>query len=249
MNPLLAAGARRHFALFLHITFGHLHSGDPPLELSWYLKAICHALTEASATPGSRLVITVPPRHLKSVAASVALPAYLLGLDPTRRIMVATYSQDLARLHASQCRDIMQTDWYRRIFPDAKLADDGTRALDLRTTARGGRKAVSVGGSVTGHGADVIHRRRLPQGRGWGQSDPARMVRQLRERARARQPIPGGAELGHRHDRPADKRLLGVHDLGLSRWALAPARCTPRAVPIPRPQARDRAAAETMEGR
>jgi predicted phage terminase large subunit-like protein len=138
------------------MTFGHLHPGDEPLALAWYLKAICSALAKASSTPGARLVVTVPPRHLKSVAASVALPAFLLGLDPSRRIMVATYSQDLARLHASQCRQIMQSDWYRLLFPDTRLADDGARSLELKTTAGGGRKAVSVGGTVTGFGADVI---------------------------------------------------------------------------------------------
>jgi predicted phage terminase large subunit-like protein len=70
--------------------------------------------------------------------------------------MVATYSQDLARLHATQSRTIMQSDWYRRLFPAAQIADDGNRMLETVTTRGGGRKAVSVGGSVTGHGADVI---------------------------------------------------------------------------------------------
>jgi predicted phage terminase large subunit-like protein len=136
--------------------FGDLHAGAEPLQLAWYLRAICHALTEACATDGARLVITVPPRHLKSVAASVALTAWLLGRDPTLRIMVATYSQDLARLHATQSRTIMQSAWYRRLFPGTVIADDGNRMLELVTSKGGGRKAVSVGGSVTGHGADII---------------------------------------------------------------------------------------------
>ncbi|MCU6455671.1 phage terminase large subunit [Sphingomonas sp. A2-49] len=147
---------RQRFDLFLMRVFGDLHSDKPPLHLAWYLRAICHASTEACATPGARLVINVPPRHLKSVAASVALTAWMLGRDPSCRIMVATYSQDLARLHATQCRTIMQTPWYRRIFPGTVIADDGNRMLEIVTTRGGGRKAVSVGGTVTGHGADVI---------------------------------------------------------------------------------------------
>jgi predicted phage terminase large subunit-like protein len=156
VNPALVAGARSKFPLFLHMVFAELHSGEEPLELSWYLKAICHHLVQACSREGARLVITVPPRHLKSVAASVALPAYLLGLDPSRRVMVATYSQDLARLHAQHCRQIMQSAWYKRVFPKTRISDGNDRLHEFQTTKGGGRKAISVGGTVTGHGADYI---------------------------------------------------------------------------------------------
>ncbi|UZK65410.1 phage terminase large subunit family protein [Sphingomonas sp. M1-B02] len=156
MNELLSAALRQYFSLFLARVFGDLHPGAGPLGRSWYLEAICQALIGATGSEGARLVITMPPRHLKSIAASVALTAFLLGRDPTRRIMVATYSQDLARLHATQCRAIMQSEWYRRLFPGTVIADDGNRMLEIVTTKGGGRKAVSVGGTVTGYGADII---------------------------------------------------------------------------------------------
>jgi predicted phage terminase large subunit-like protein len=156
VNPAVTAAARTNFPLFLHLVFAELHEGDEPLELTWYLKAICHHLTEACENPGARLVITVPPRRLKSVAASVALPAFLLGLDPTRRVMVATYSQDLARLHAQHCRQIMQSEWYKCVFPNSRISDGNDRLHEFQTTAGGGRKAVSVGGTITGFGADYI---------------------------------------------------------------------------------------------
>lgn len=156
MSGVLNAAMRQNFELFLMRVFGDLHYGSEPLHLAWYLRAICHASTEACARPGSRLVINVPPRYLKSITTSVALTAWLLGRDPNLRIMVATYSQDLARLHATQCRTIMQTAWYQRMFPGSVIADDGNRILEIVMTRGGGRKAVSVGGSVTGHGADII---------------------------------------------------------------------------------------------
>ncbi len=152
----LHAGMRQNFALFLMRVYGDLHPGKPPLELAWYVRAICHGLVEASLTPGSRLAVSVPPRHLKSIAASVALTAWLLGRDPSLRIMVATYSQELARLHASHCRAVMQSDWYLALFPGTRIADDGNRIFELITTDGGGRKAISVGGTVTGFGADII---------------------------------------------------------------------------------------------
>jgi hypothetical protein len=153
---ILAAARRQHLTLFLMKCFETLHPGGPPLELSWYLEAICFQFEEVKAGRQRRLVITVPPRHLKSVTTSVAFVAWLLGHEPGTKIMVASYSQDLARLHSNQCRTVMETDWYRRLFPGTRISDRGNRALELETTAGGARKAVSVGGSITGFGADLI---------------------------------------------------------------------------------------------
>lgn len=153
---LLSALRRQNFELFLVKAFETLHPGDPPLDLAWYLKAICHALTEVHRAKERRLVVTVPPRHLKSVAASVAFAAWALGHDPKAKIMVASYSQDLARHHSNQTRTLMESVWYQRDFPTTRISQRGNRALELETTAGGVRKAVSVGGSITGFGADII---------------------------------------------------------------------------------------------
>ncbi|MGX7895925.1 phage terminase large subunit [Tsuneonella sp. HG222] len=152
----LAAARRQHFHLFLIKAFETLHPGDPVLELAWYLKAICHAVAQVHSGEERRLVVTVPPRHLKSVAVSVAFVAWELGHNPKAKIMVASYSQDLARHHSNQTRKIMESEWYRRDFPGTRISDRGNRALELETTAGGVRKAVSVGGSITGFGADII---------------------------------------------------------------------------------------------
>lgn len=153
---LLSAIRRQHFPMFLVKAFETLHPGDPPLELAWYLEAMCHALQQVHDGEERRLVITVPPRHLKSVTASVAFVAWVLGHAPKTKVMVASYSQDLARLHSNQVRMVMESDWYRRDFPSTRISDRGNRALELETTAGGVRKAVSVGGSITGFGADII---------------------------------------------------------------------------------------------
>lgn len=152
----LSAARRTHFPLFLMKVFETLHPGDPPLKLPWYLHSMCHVLTEVRAGRKRRLVITVPPRHLKSITASVAFVAWLLGHDPSLKIMVASYSHDLARLHSNLTRTVMETSWYKKDFPGTRISDRGNRALELETSAGGVRKAVSVGGSITGFGADII---------------------------------------------------------------------------------------------
>jgi predicted phage terminase large subunit-like protein len=157
INPsVFAALRRRDFRMFLMKAFETLHPGKSPLELAWYIEAMCHALEQVHRGEERRLVITVPPRHLKSVTASVAFVAWVLGHDPKAKIMVASYSQDLARHHSNQTRSIMESDWYKRDFRQTRISDRGNRALELETTAGGMRKAVSVGGSITGFGADII---------------------------------------------------------------------------------------------
>jgi predicted phage terminase large subunit-like protein len=156
IQQLLHRALRDNFPSFLVKVFETLHPGEPPLVLVWYLEAICHALREVGEGRARRLVITVPPRHLKSIAAAVAFPAWLMGRDPTIKIMVASYSQELARLHSTMTRTVMESAWYQAAFPGTRIAKDGNRLLELATTRGGFRKAVSVEGSLTGFGADII---------------------------------------------------------------------------------------------
>ena len=152
----LSALRRTKLLLFLMKVYETLHPGGPPLHPAWYIQAMCHELEEVRRGRKTRLVITVPPRHLKSISASVAFVAWLLGHDPGIKIIVASYSQDLARQHSNDTRRIMESEWYKRDFPNTRISDRGNRALELETTCGGCRKAVSVGGSITGFGADLI---------------------------------------------------------------------------------------------
>jgi predicted phage terminase large subunit-like protein len=101
-----------------------------------------------------RLIINVPPRHLKSLCASVAFPAWCLGHDPAAQIICASYGQDLADKFARDCRRIMASGWYRQLF-STRLGDRHP-VHDFATTAQGTRMATSVGGVLTGRGADMI---------------------------------------------------------------------------------------------
>jgi hypothetical protein len=100
-------------------------------------------------------LITVPPRHLKTNCTSVAFPAWLLGRDPKTKILVASYGHDLAAKPARDFRSVIESPWYRRLFPAMQIDDQRNTAMEVETTMRGVRKAVSLGGAVTGFGADI----------------------------------------------------------------------------------------------
>jgi len=146
---------QEHFFPFAWGAFELLHPGQPFIP-AWHVQAMCHALERVAQGNTRRLLITVPPRHGKSICTAVALPAWMLGADPGLKIMVASYGGELATKHARDFRTVFTSDWFRTLFPGARLDQGGNRMDEQITTAQGGRKAVSLGGAVTGFGADLI---------------------------------------------------------------------------------------------
>ena len=150
---LLAALLRKDFCAFVEKVFHTVAPGDRYLP-NWHVEAIAYALSRCRAGDVTRLLITQPPRSLKSICASVAFPAWSLGHDPTQRFICVSYSQDLALELARQFRQVVESDWYRALFPGLRLAKDA--GAESITTAGGSRLATSIGGTLTGRGADCI---------------------------------------------------------------------------------------------
>src|SRR6185437_7900863 len=101
------------------------------------------------------LIINLSPRHLKSFAASVVFPAFLLGHDPTKKILSVTYAQDLSDHLARKSRSLMTSAFYQALF-DARISKGRDAVADFETTAGGYRLSTSIGGVLTGRGADII---------------------------------------------------------------------------------------------
>jgi predicted phage terminase large subunit-like protein len=125
------------------------------LAMNWHLEVIAARLTAVREGKVRRLIINLPPRHLKSLMASVAFPAWCLGHDPSAQILCVSYAQDLADKLARDCRSVMISPWYRRIFP-TRLAPHRQAVQEFLTAAQGYRLATSNGGVLTGRGADII---------------------------------------------------------------------------------------------
>jgi hypothetical protein len=146
---------RRSLPQFVERAFTTVSPGDD-FVANWHLDAITHALTRVERGECRRLIITVPPRGSKSISTSVAFVAWLLGRDPTRRIICVSYSEDLARKHANDTRAVLAAPWFQRAFPDCRIDPRKNTELEVMTTARGFRLATSVGGTLTGRGGDFI---------------------------------------------------------------------------------------------
>lgn len=130
--------------------------GSQPYSPNWHIDLIADRLMLSRNGDNPRLIITLPPRSLKSIAVSVAFPAWLLGYDPTVRIVCASYSDELAQKMARDCRRVMSSAWYRRIFPGTAIAKTRSATADFETTRGGGRFSTSVGGTLTGRGGGYL---------------------------------------------------------------------------------------------
>jgi len=149
----LDAILRNDFICFLERTLQTLNPGAPYLH-NWHIDAIAYRLSKVTSGDITRLIINLPPRHLKSTIISVAYPAFVLGHDPRKRIFCISYGSDLSTKHAADFRAVVESDWYRRAFPKMRIA----RATDseIQTTARGFRKSTSINAALTGLGGNLF---------------------------------------------------------------------------------------------
>jgi hypothetical protein len=144
------------FSSFLAKAFETSSGGDRFVP-NWHHEAIGYRLGRVERGSTTRQIFTMPPRYLKSITISVAWPAWMLGRNPELKFVCVSCSGELAQKHAGDCRAIMQTDWYQRVFPETRLIRGGGGVeMDFRTTKGGCRLSTSVGGTLTGRGGDII---------------------------------------------------------------------------------------------
>jgi predicted phage terminase large subunit-like protein len=146
---------REDLASFVVKTFHTVDPGAPYLH-NWHIDLIAEYLTACYNRDITRLVINIPPRYMKSITATVAFPAWLLGKDPAEKIIAASYSGRLSVKHSIDTRLVVNSPWYKRAFPGTALVSDQNEKSKFMTTARGHRIATSVGGTATGEGGDFL---------------------------------------------------------------------------------------------
>jgi predicted phage terminase large subunit-like protein len=142
------------FCAFMQRAFQELNPQAVFLP-NWHLEALAAKLEEVRLGRCKRLIINIPPRHLKSHVASIAFAAWLLGHEPAKQILAISYGQDLSDKLARDCRTLMASPFYQSLFK-TRLSPERNAVAEFETTEGGYRLSTSVGGVVTGRGADVI---------------------------------------------------------------------------------------------
>ncbi len=143
--------ARVDFGVFLVLLFPELHDGKAMIPAA-YISLMVEALMVVREGD-ERVIFNLPPGHMKSLIVSVMYTAWLLGVDPSKRILGISYGEDLARQLSRLTRRVMTSHLYRLIFPRTILAK---QSEDLLTTTKGGQRlATAVGGTIAGFRAEI----------------------------------------------------------------------------------------------
>lgn len=152
-RAMFRALVRRELSFFLRLGFREI-GGDGVFLHNWHIEAMIHVLERVRMREIRRLIITLPPRHLKSIVVSTCWPAWLLGLNPALRIITASYGQEVAEKFSRDSLRIIDSRFFRAAFPRFSLTRRSSG--DFETAEGGGRLSTSLNGPITGRGADLI---------------------------------------------------------------------------------------------
>jgi predicted phage terminase large subunit-like protein len=145
---------RTDFRSFAFRAFPILEPGL--LEPARHIDLITHLMTQVYEGDVRRALVCIPPRYLKTYLITIAFTAWLLGKNPKYKIICASYSLPLAEKFNTDTLKLMQSALYQRIFPGTRLNPKKQGKTEFETTVGGYRLATSVGGTLTGRGADLI---------------------------------------------------------------------------------------------
>jgi predicted phage terminase large subunit-like protein len=103
-----------------------------------------------------RICVNIPPRHGKSQLVSIFFPAWFLGRNPNKKVMMVSHTTDLAVDFGRKVRNLISTEEYRSIFPTVSLAQDSKSAGRWNTNVGGEYYACGIGSALAGRGADLL---------------------------------------------------------------------------------------------
>jgi predicted phage terminase large subunit-like protein len=103
-----------------------------------------------------RVIINIAPRMGKSEFSSYLFPAYFLGNDPNKKIIMGTHTASLSEDFGRRVRNLIEDEDYNALFPATRLAQDQKASGKWSTEAGGQYYAAGVGGALAGRGADLF---------------------------------------------------------------------------------------------
>lgn len=127
-----------------------------PFEYNWHIGCICEHLQAVMDGELQDLIINIAPRMLKSVIVGQIYQAFVLGHHPNHQFIGASYAHSLAERNVMKTRYILQSDWYKRLFPNVVISTDMNQKDYFTTSVNGQYKGTGIGGTITGFGCDTL---------------------------------------------------------------------------------------------
>lgn len=155
-QEILREKAERSLDSFIQQAWSVIEPGTTYIN-NWHIQLIAEYLHAVNDGEIRRLIINIPPRHMKSIEATVCFPVWTWTQHPERRFIKVSYSDSLSRKHNILSRDIINSPWFQQNWGDRfTLKDDVNRQNEFENNHHGMMYSTSVGGAITGNGADII---------------------------------------------------------------------------------------------
>ncbi|WP_375459737.1 phage terminase large subunit [uncultured Enterovirga sp.] len=154
-HQLLTSILRTEFWAFFRASFEFLEPGGSLVQ-NWHLEVICDALSKCEEGHSTRLLMALPPRSLKSLITSVIFPVWALGRNQNLQIIAVSYSEPLATTFGRMRRKLIESGLFRDTFPETAAAMVRVTDTEIETVTGGSIFTTSVGGTLTGRGADMM---------------------------------------------------------------------------------------------
>jgi len=129
---------------------------DTVLVWNWHLDAICAHLEAVTWGEINRLLINVPPGSSKSLIVSVLWQAWEWTFPQFRsyRYLTTAFNEDPVKRDARKCRDLISSEWYRKLWPEVRLIRSGETSFANNFT--GNREGVPFGSLTSQRGDRLI---------------------------------------------------------------------------------------------
>ena len=129
---------------------------QPDYIVGKHHRLLANMLMDIEQGKKDRICVNIPPRHSKSQLVSIFFPAWFLGRNPNKKVMMVSHTTDLAVDFGRKVRNLIATEDYAAIFPTVKLAVDSKSAGRWNTNSGGEYYACGIGSSIAGRGADLL---------------------------------------------------------------------------------------------
>ncbi|NES91966.1 phage terminase large subunit [Okeania sp. SIO2B9] len=181
---------------------------------NWHIGAIAEHLEALSRGDIKKLLINVPPGHMKSLLVGVFYPAWdWAEVEPTRRSIFSAYQGNLAIRDSVKCRRIVQSNWYQTMYPHIRLTGDVNLKTRFENSYTGFRMCTSPKGVGTGERADII-----------AVDDPHKVTEAESEASRESTVSWWKEEMSTRGSTPTSAKFIvimqRVHHKDVSAWAI-----------------------------
>lgn len=128
----------------------------PDFIVGKHHRILANMLMAVESGDKDRVCVNIPPRHGKSQLVSIFFPAWYLGRNPDKKVMMVSHTTDLAVDFGRKVRNLIADPRYKEIFPTVTLAKDSKSAGRWNTSVGGEYYACGVGSALAGRGAHLL---------------------------------------------------------------------------------------------